>query len=59
MFEVKGPEKKAIVAIRAVTPRELANYEKWKQENTKVGVNTDNLEIIRAETLIKKERNFC
>ena len=55
MFEIKRPEEKPIIVIRAATPHELSNYEKWKLENIEEGAQVNKLEMIRVETPSKKE----
>ncbi len=55
MFEVKRHEEKPVVVIRAATPHELSNYEKWKIENIEEGAQVNKLETIRIETPSKKE----
>ncbi len=55
MFEIKRPETKPIIVIRAATPKELSNYEKWKLENIEEGAQVNKLETIRVMTPSKKD----
>lgn len=55
MFEVRRPKEKPIIVIRAATPHELSNYEKWKLDNIEEGAQVNKLEMIRVETPSKKE----
>lgn len=55
MFEVKRPEEKPVIVIRAATPQEFSNYEKWKLGNIEEGAQVNKLEMIKVETPSKKE----
>ena len=44
MFEIRNYEQKPIVVIRTATVKELAAYEKWKQEKA------ENLKVTNKKT---------
>jgi hypothetical protein len=50
MFDVKRPEQKPIVIIRAATAQEFSNYEKHKLANIENGAQVNKIELIELST---------
>ncbi len=48
MFDVRKPNKKPIVVIRAATGNELSNYEKRKLANIEDNAQENRIEVIRV-----------
>lgn len=48
MIEIRKPEKKSIVVIRAASGHELSNYEKYKLANIEPNAQENKIEIINV-----------